>query len=58
MIFLFGRGVPNETKGMINLKSSNIPTLHRDVKYRRIAAPRILVLMFLDGDNFINNEDI
>ena len=24
MIFLFGRGVPNETKGMINLKSYQI----------------------------------
>ena len=39
-------------------KSSNISTLHRDVKNRRIAGPRMLALMFLDWHNFINNEDI
>ena len=28
MIFLFGRGVPNETKGMINLKCNTCTSLH------------------------------
>ena len=39
-------------------KSSNISTLHRDIKNRHIAAPCMLALMFLDWHNFINNEDI
>ena len=39
-------------------KSSNILTLHRDFKNRRIAAPRMLTLMFLDWHYFINNQDI
>ena len=45
-------------KRIETFKSSNISILHRDVKNRRIAAPRILALMFLDWHNFINNEDI
>ena len=39
-------------------KSGDISTLHRNVKNRRIAAPRMLDLVFLDWHNFIINEDI
>ena len=39
-------------------KIGNISTLHRDLKNRRIAAPPMLDLVFLNWHNFINNEDI
>ena len=39
-------------------KRRKISTLHREVKHRRIPAPRMLAMMFVDWHNFINNEDI
>ena len=44
--------------GKINCYTGNISTLHCDIKNRRISAPHMLDLVFLDWHNFINNEDI
>ena len=39
-------------------KNSKISTSHRDFKTRRIAAPGMIYMVFLNWRNFINNEDI
>ena len=40
--------------GFVTYNIGNVIALHRDVKNRRIAAPPMLDLMFLNWHNFIN----